>query len=249
MATEPTIGRHEYPSPPAGPLPSAPPLAAPVPSGDPAYRPYTAPRFVSARLLIGLVSAASAIGLAGIVLALPGQIVNTGQEAGMLAGGGWAVFGLTSFVGGILLYVGAAALAISVPLWSHRSYRNLACLGANGLRWSPGWAAGGWFIPFGNLVICPSVIREIWAASGSDHRPDPLVWLWWAYWLIAVALVIVGLGSVLTWARGVPLGLTAASAVNLGLDLWPVSWGLLALLGWRVLERQEARLRELATEQ
>jgi hypothetical protein len=200
-------------------------------------------------VLTGFVTAVSAVGIGAVILAVPGQLASAAVEAGLVFGSGLAVLNLPAAAGGLLLYTATAGLAITVPMWAYRAHRNLRVLGGGLLRWSPGWAAGAWFIPVGNLVLCYGVMREIWSgsgSSGSDGGPEPLVWLWWAYWLAAAALAVCGLGLLVMSASGLPLGLLAASMLNAGLDIWPVSWGLLSLLAWRIQARQEVRYREVA---
>lgn len=95
--------------------------------------------------------------------------------------------------------IGMAALAIFIItvifflMWIHRAYKNLRALGARDLRYSPGWAVGGWFVPFLNLVRPFQVVTEIWKASdprvmdGESWRNTPsplLIPSWWALWLI-----------------------------------------------------------------
>jgi Domain of unknown function (DUF4328) len=81
-------------------------------------------------------------------------------------------------------------------VWIHRAYSNLYLFGAQGLRYSPGWAVGGWFVPFLNLVRPVQVMQEIWRASSPAVRPDeraawqaeglsPRVAFWWAAYLFS----------------------------------------------------------------
>jgi hypothetical protein len=89
---------------------------------------------------------------------------------------------------------------VAFLMWFHRSHRNLSALGNDDLKYTPGWAIGGFFVPVLNLVRPVQVMREIWygsAPSGyhrdtalDDHAarnalPTPfLVGLWWALFLI-----------------------------------------------------------------
>ncbi|MFC1995866.1 DUF4328 domain-containing protein [Chloroflexota bacterium] len=43
--------------------------------------------------------------------------------------------------------------AVLFYMWIHRAHRNLPSLGVSGLKYSPGWAVGGFFIPILNLRI------------------------------------------------------------------------------------------------
>ena len=51
--------------------------------------------------------------------------------------------------------------------------------------YSPGMAVGGWFIPLGNAVIPPLVLRDLWkAVRGPDG--SMIVFLWWIFYLAEV---------------------------------------------------------------
>lgn len=88
------------------------------------------------------------------------------------------------------------ASVIAFCLWIHRAHRNLPSLGTLGLRFTPGWAVGWYFVPIMNLFRPYQVMREILQAShpASDgSRPDvwklapvtPLLALWWAAYIIS----------------------------------------------------------------
>jgi hypothetical protein len=78
-------------------------------------------------------------------------------------------------------------------VWMHRSFSNLTAFGATGLKYTPGWAVGGWFVPFLNLVRPKQVMNELWLASGPDWRPGTDEWRrprpatvlgwWWGLWI------------------------------------------------------------------
>jgi hypothetical protein len=73
--------------------------------------------------------------------------------------------------------------------WVYRAYKNTQGFGAEGLRFSPGWAVGYYFVPFLSLVRPVQVMSEIWRVSC-----DPLDWLkrrsswlvgtWWTLFLL-----------------------------------------------------------------
>lgn len=78
-------------------------------------------------------------------------------------------------------------------MWFHRAYSNLKALGAKGLQYSPGWAIGAWFIPFGNLFIPFRIAKEIWNKSDTetaefgflsgDSTVPGFFGLWWGFWV------------------------------------------------------------------
>jgi hypothetical protein len=75
------------------------------------------------------------------------------------------------FIAGLqaVAYIVASILFL---IWFHRAYKNLRPLGAVNLTYSPGWAVGGFFVPFLNLVRPFQVMREIWKASD----PKGIAW-------------------------------------------------------------------------
>ncbi len=79
--------------------------------------------------------------------------------------------------------------AIIFIIWNHRAYKNVDSFG--GVRsMGPGWAIGGWFVPFLNLVRPFQVMRECWAAAVATEEPVAMVnappWLslWWGLWIV-----------------------------------------------------------------
>lgn len=101
---------------------------------------------------------------------------------------------------GILQMLVAVGTIIAFLAWFHRSHKNLPSLGNFGLKYSPGWAVGGFFVPFLNLFRPFQVMREIWHGSdpagfSRDTAPDgsrirntlgapALVGFWWMLFLV-----------------------------------------------------------------
>lgn len=85
------------------------------------------------------------------------------------------------------------ATVVLFLMWMHRAYRNLKPLGAKGRQYSPGWAVGAWFIPFGNLFIPIRIAKELWTKSdpemaefgflSSDSTVPGFFGLWWGFWV------------------------------------------------------------------
>lgn len=98
----------------------------------------------------------------------------------------------------ILLFVGTA---VAFLIWFHRVHKNLPVLGSRELLYTPGWAVGGFFVPFLNLVRPFQVMREVWHGSdptrlerdaAADSPPigghlgtPSLVGWWWALFLVS----------------------------------------------------------------
>ena len=98
-----------------------------------------------------------------------------------------------------------AALAF-IP-WFYRAYANLPRMGVTRLRHAPGWAIGGWFVPFLNLIRPKEIANDIYRGSVPAARtsgdpttgPAPafLHW-WWAMFLIAGLAMRIGVSMVNT---------------------------------------------------
>ncbi len=208
------------------------PVSAPGPLWA---RPYGAPeaRATAAVTLVGVAGAGAALLFVGEGFDLLGALV--GQVAAIDTAS--VVF---LIVGGFAYLAGLVGGAIAVPMWMHRAFRNLPALGAQRLSWSPGWAAGGWFIPLANFVIPFLVMRELSAhAGGQQERPWPLMPVWWGMWLGASALQV---------ASNLAAGFNRAVSDALGMlnDAALVAAGGLAILLIQILtRRQRARYAEL----
>lgn len=86
----------------------------------------------------------------------------------------------------LMTTIGAAVLLI---IWLYRARQNLDKLGTAEGAMGPGWAIGGWFIPFANLVIPFRVTAAV--ARGSlprSGRLEALLWGWWLTYLGATSL-------------------------------------------------------------
>jgi hypothetical protein len=71
--------------------------------------------------------------------------------------------------------------------WIYRAYKNIQGFGAEGLRFSPGWAVGYYFIPILSLIRPVQVMSEIWRASDDPRnwprRPGSWVIVsWWTFY-------------------------------------------------------------------
>jgi len=96
-----------------------------------------------------------------------------------------------------LVQVGLLVVCAIVFLrWFHRAHKNLKAAGLKHLTYTPGWAIGGFFVPFLNLVRPFQVIKEVWmgtaylagkgeAESWKTGSPSPLVGWWWGLFLIS----------------------------------------------------------------
>ncbi len=94
-------------------------------------------------------------------------------------------------IGGLQVFI-FIVVGILFLRWTYFSNRNASALGAYNLEFTPGWAAGWYFIPFATLWKPYQALKEVFKASHPDFtddwreapRPDVLP-LWWALWLLA----------------------------------------------------------------
>ncbi|MCJ7726424.1 MAG: DUF4328 domain-containing protein, partial [Acidimicrobiia bacterium] len=93
-----------------------------------------------------------------------------------------------------------AVLAFLFVSWMFRAYGNLSALGATGASFGRGWAIGGWFLPFANLVIPKKIADDIWKSSdpvtrvGAAWRANLVDWrihAWWATFLAGRIAIII----------------------------------------------------------
>jgi len=158
-------------------------------------RPYASPRAraIATQLCLGMtVAALVLVGLAEVANAVIFDAEHPDENAEELIS--------RVVISSIVLWA-LVDLATSIPfaMWCHRVYRNLPALGAQGVRQSPAWAAGWWFIPFANLWMPLQTLLE--ASQASEARtpagaasPPVLMGVWWGAWLISWILINV-------WAR------------------------------------------------
>lgn len=190
-------------------------------------------------------------GLAGaiVVLVVVNVLANAGMVLTPMDPDGPLVATDLLVVGALVLFFGTLiALAATVLTFLHRARQNVDAFGAVGLKWTPGWAVGGWFIPVANLVIPGMAVAETWKASepgrstGGAWRENGagLVWAWWSLWVLASL-------SGQVWNR-IDAGSAAELPVGIVHVLAHAAAGLLFILVVRQLAaRQEACARGPAT--
>jgi hypothetical protein len=140
---------------------------------------------------------------------------------------------LRQFAVVMLLLLAMIITMVSFSFWLYRAYQNLPALGAQEVRYSPGWAVGFYFIPILNLFRPCQAMLDIWRGSDParvpplrEATPATLVGWWWGLWIVAgivdriesrISLRAEGMEEVLagSWlsligaALGVPLSLCA----------------------------------------
>lgn len=81
-------------------------------------------------------------------------------------------------------------------VWQHGAHSSLR---VGGLRFSPGLAVGGWFIPIVNWFFPYQSVRELWQASSGrpdwTHQQWSILGWWWAFFLASDFSGLLGLLS------------------------------------------------------
>jgi Domain of unknown function (DUF4328)/Protein of unknown function (DUF2510) len=100
------------------------------------------------------------------------------------------------------LFLAIIPIGVLFIIWMWRLAKNNEVLGRASPTFAPGWAIGGWFIPFASLVIPAMMMQQLWkGADAQVPRGDPgwkrgdsnpLIWLWWLAYVGAQILALVG---------------------------------------------------------
>jgi hypothetical protein len=120
-------------------------------------------------------------------------VIATGPDAGIRMQRAFGPQPVTSLVS--LVSFGAAIVWL---VWQHRGHTNLRARGVPGLRFTPGWAVGWWFVPLAALVMPYLTMRELWdnaGWSGTGTRTAPARRPVAAWWFVYVASSLVGFGA------------------------------------------------------
>lgn len=92
---------------------------------------------------------------------------------------------------GLVQFAAYVVAGLLILAWTWRANANARALGAAGMRFSPTWSVGWYFVPVANLVVPYLAMREIWRASADppDWRSGTIPWFlpfWW------IALLLTG---------------------------------------------------------
>ncbi len=69
------------------------------------------------------------------------------------------------------------ALFVGFVVWSYQLTRSTSRHGITDRRWTPGWAAGCWFIPLANLLLPLLVLRENERIAETAANGRPTMWV------------------------------------------------------------------------
>jgi hypothetical protein len=94
---------------------------------------------------------------------------------------------------GIAEFLMHVLVIVLLIMWLRRAYYNIRRLGFN-TRYTDGWAAGAWFVPFMNLYAPYQIVKEVWdntqfkAQQNSPdptHKPSTIIGVWWFFWIVS----------------------------------------------------------------
>lgn len=94
---------------------------------------------------------------------------------------------------GIMQIVIFSLVLISYFMWVYRANFNARQIGAQGMKVTPGWSVGWYFVPIWGLWKPYVAMKEIWKASlnpkdwHNQQVPALLGW-WWFFWLLTQSL-------------------------------------------------------------
>jgi hypothetical protein len=88
-----------------------------------------------------------------------------------------------------MIAVGQTVVSIACVVcfisWLHRAYENMRALSPPHPRFGSGWAIGGWFVPFLNLVRPKQIINDVYNSGRPSDPPPAWLGLWWAAFIIS----------------------------------------------------------------
>src|SRR5262245_4681290 len=151
----------------------------------------------------------------------------------------------TAGLGGLVF----VATVVVWCVWQHHAQANAVVLSGGGLRFTPGWAVGWWFIPIANLWKPFQTVRELWKASHGGGWRTVATWSllgwWWATWLIGSLNIQLGSNTRIGILFGSSSSIEQVSVAEaISEDRWRALWlgfrgvaGVLAIVIVRSLER------------
>jgi hypothetical protein len=185
---------------------------SPAPAGPPLpWRPFVTAQPVAYAVLVYLTA---------FVIVDGGDVLNSILDLGVYAG----LFGpplgdglhrqaRNVAIGLLWLLVAFPGSVLAIAFWVHAAYRNLQTL-AHQARTSSGMAVAWFFIPFANLVMPYSIMKEIWSGSQvgeASAANTTRLRLWWGCWVLGIVVGIIQAVVSLRADADVPMRIAAAT--------------------------------------
>lgn len=135
-------------------------------------------------------------------------------------------------------------------VWMYRSYKNLSLFGIRNLSYSPGWAAGAFFVPILNLYRPCQIAQEMWRASNPDI-PEGAPWRstsgsgliagWWTFWILTNLVANVNFRLALN-ERADPHALSVGTIIGDSLSIVAAVFAILVVKQLRSRQEQKFQL-------
>ena len=98
----------------------------------------------------------------------------------------------------VMLLSGIVSLATLIVfcMWIHRAALNSRGFGAQGVKDTPGWSVGWYFIPIMNLFRPYQSMKQIWQVSADpmdwkNQKGSPILIVWWSFWTILAVVSVI----------------------------------------------------------
>lgn len=112
---------------------------------------------------------------------------------------------------------------IAVSVWFYRAGQNIHMTGLRGMKFSPGWYVGWFYIPLVQVVMPYLTTRELWQANASINNPDEynswknnkisiLVNVWYFSFVIRLLVGIVLMIPAMSYMQRISFDMDAAVA-------------------------------------
>ncbi|MCT2400476.1 DUF4328 domain-containing protein [Novosphingobium mangrovi (ex Huang et al. 2023)] len=87
----------------------------------------------------------------------------------------------------VVYWAGTLFAAIVILMWIYRAHANLFAAGMEGLKYTPGWSVGWFFIPIANFFEPFQAMRELLQVSRYGNKPMmrdlPELVPWWTFFV------------------------------------------------------------------
>lgn len=128
----------------------------------------------------------------------------------------------------LTLWIVSFFATVVIAMWIFRAHANLRAAGVKGLKFSPGWAVGWYFIPIANCIQPLYAMRELLRVSDPKAlqamREPPELMPWW------ICFVVSNIVSTIAASRLIPAPTAGLlSAISIALSI-AAAWCLLRLV-------------------
>lgn len=150
-------------------------------------------------------------------------------------------------IGGSLIFA-IILTAVAFIMWMRRAYFNLHIYNPEYARFSEGWAAGGWFVPFLNWVRPIQIMNDIWDGlqnkiGNTNTISRGIIPVWWMFWVLMTILSRVS-SSIFDRIETIE-DLYLASYVGFAYDISVLLASITAILVIRKVSQAESKLDEV----